>query len=1485
VYRSKVKSGLLIFIIIFSGLFVIMQSIINLYEPSYQSIDNIAKNPGKLRIFTYNWSKTYLISTLSTRYAQIPVVTVDKSGNVHIVWQDNSRIFPSDYWEGPSSYYYDIFYKKWNATTGTWEGYVNSTDLVSGISLRDATFPNVVADEKGNVHVVWQDISNLYISNNNPHIFYKYWNSSTNKWKGHLSDYDLVTPNTHTSNCMYPKIAVDKKGNLHFVWQDLNDDLGSGSNYNIFYRCWNATRGGWNPLELISNSSPGISETPCIAVDSKGNVHVAWDDSTDYYGITGVSDYDIFYKFRNATTGVWSGNMNATDLVSAQSTSGSYRPSIAVDKNQNVYVVWYDGSNLYGAGTDYDIYCRYWNATTRVWGGHVRPTDIISYDSGRPSYNPKIVSDDFGNFYIVWQEYWPYYGSTQDQIVFSMWNVSKGVWTAPQIISTETSGDCYAPTIAVDSTGTVHVVWHQYQSSSVYNIYYKKTITTPPAPTKLAPIYPNPNPNIEVELSWQERIAASRYYIYRNTSYISSVTGLTPIAMVPSTSYTDIVNQNGIFYYVIVAGNFIGNSLISNCQSVNMTLIKKLQRIYINNNANFTIYASVGSGSAASPWIIEGYYINGFNKSCISISGTTDYFILRNNTVFGGNRGIILKNVINGKLINNTARLCNVGIQLTGGQSNQLITNRAYNNVGTVIMSGIGFLLNQTTNNWLDKNQAFKNVGNKQYGGIGFLLYISHNNNVSDNIAYNNFNSNSSVTDCGIGFYLVSANNNNLTRNTAYSNGGGSYACGVGFYIISGGGNTVQQSIAYNHTSGEGDGIYLRNTGGSNRILNNTLYKNSASGLEIIGGNTEIVKYNKLFSNGYGTYLWGGGFSVYKNIVWNNSNGIYFVAAYNYIISNNTIYNNTNNGVYCINSNYLKFYNNSVYKNGNGIDLLNAYGCTLIDNSVHDSTGRGFSGYDNFTLYFRNIAYRNDIGFYVGYGSVSSTANTNLTLNLIKDNREGIHLQKAFNTTIKYNRIYNNTANGIYLDKSNVSTIIWNEILDNGNRITQSGSSNNIIQNNAYFKGTILYNIIPNPVIDILINLNWASLPWANYYMIYRRYNAPIKLFWELSKLTPIDNITVNYGVDDQITLLGNYSYVIVAGNSTGWSTISNIQWANVIGYPHPAIPNLDPIVPSINYNGKVKLTWVKAQNASFYYLYRKTSFITSLSGLKPIAKIFQLSYTDNLFVNGTFFYVLVAANLGFNSSSFSNCSKVTVALYSVPKTPILTPLPSENHDGIIHLDWSDTASTTRYYVFRDTSYITNINSLIPIAIVSQSEYTDVIGTNGTYYYCVMAGNPSQNSTLSGCINITVLIFKPPVPSGDYTWIIIIIGIGACVAAGTLMVFRIRSRSRRSQIPSPSLALKGKLKGLELGYGESASIEDKIKALQRSMVPIETLTRLPDAELSNYFKQSLMVIPIQLIEFLQRLDAPLEDKLEIIAEFNNLSEEQKQEYLKELTEL
>ncbi len=115
------------------------------------------------------------------------------------------------------------------------------------------------------------------------------------------------------------------------------------------------------------------------------------------------------------------------------------------------------------------------------------------------------------------------------------------------------------------STFTVRIVFEVNESfgSSEFEFW----IAPQMAPT-LNPISPNPDDNILIFLNWDDVNGTTYYYIYRDTSPITSITGKTPIARVMLSEYQDTVPGDGTYHYVIVAGNPGGNTSISNCQNV-----------------------------------------------------------------------------------------------------------------------------------------------------------------------------------------------------------------------------------------------------------------------------------------------------------------------------------------------------------------------------------------------------------------------------------------------------------------------------------------------------------------------------------------------------------------------------------------------------------------------------------------------------------------------------------------------------------------------------------------------------------------------------------------------------------------------------------------------------------------------------------------------------------------------------------------------------
>ncbi|MBI2906269.1 MAG: S8 family serine peptidase [Chloroflexi bacterium] len=115
-----------------------------------------------------------------------PAVALDASGNMHVAWQDA----------------YEILYRRWNGSA--W----SSTENLSQNS-GESSYPAVAVDASGNVFVVWYDKTP-----GNTEILHRRWSRSESGWS------TTVNLSQNAGRSEDPAVAADQRGNIHVVWDD-----------------------------------------------------------------------------------------------------------------------------------------------------------------------------------------------------------------------------------------------------------------------------------------------------------------------------------------------------------------------------------------------------------------------------------------------------------------------------------------------------------------------------------------------------------------------------------------------------------------------------------------------------------------------------------------------------------------------------------------------------------------------------------------------------------------------------------------------------------------------------------------------------------------------------------------------------------------------------------------------------------------------------------------------------------------------------------------------------------------------------------------------------------------------------------------------------------------------------------------------------------------------------------------------------------------
>jgi hypothetical protein len=589
---EQLKSRKLKFILIGTCIIQILLIFINTHfsANTYYSMDNIAGDSDhfskELESSVYSGNLTEVISPESTESSSSPSMVVDGVGNVHVAWFDRTNYTGS----GTDP---DIFYKCWNVTTSTW----TTTEVVSTESTEDSVAPSIAVDGAGNVHVAWQDWTDYGGAGLDRDIFYKYRNASLGNWT--TTEVVSIEINSHS---VAPSIAVDGAGNVHVAWCDVTDYGGSDPDEDIFYKYRNATSVTWTTMDVVSTESTGSSYSQSIVVDGVENVHVVWEDSTNYNN--SGTDEDIFYKLWNATSSTWT----MTKVVSTESTGNSLDPSIVVDGAGNIHVAWYDYTNYSGSGTDQDIFYKRWNATSGTWA----TTEVVSTESTLQSYTASMVMDGSGNVHVAWYDYTDYSGSGTDEDIFYKYrNVTSSTWTMTKVVSTESTGSSYSPSIAVDGVENVHVVWRDntnYSGAGTdYDIFYKLLFDNG---------YPYVSQPVDIiitalgyeTINWTlfDDFGGGQFRVWVNDTSGTFYVWQNWTSWTNTTTYYISINRSapGIFNYTIVYNDTYGIWGVPNSVLVNITdeIPYSTTPSTINTNAlgtdtiNWTLFDDFGGG-------------------------------------------------------------------------------------------------------------------------------------------------------------------------------------------------------------------------------------------------------------------------------------------------------------------------------------------------------------------------------------------------------------------------------------------------------------------------------------------------------------------------------------------------------------------------------------------------------------------------------------------------------------------------------------------------------------------------------------------------------------------------------------------------------------------------------------------------------------------------------------------------------------------------
>ena len=313
--------------------------------------------------------------------------------------------------------------------------YISSTELTCQIDTYDITLNPSAAngDESSSGNLVPVLVRNPAPGGGDS-------NSTSFIIESNYTFYDEKTIFACSDEQKYPAISADRAGNINVVWMNRKDNPEICFSRSI-------DEGATWTQELIISETREDSDGPAIAVDSAGNINVAWDD----FPIRMEWPHSDIRFCRSTDNG-----MTWCQAVTINQLGAFCRPEIAVDSEGNLNVVWWDTPDLYSYNGEI------WFSRSTDNGSTWSPAVLISTNS-ESSFNPAIAIDIEGNINVVWQGHL----KDNDGICFSRSTDYGATWSPAEIVSSGLRDR--GPEIAVDNEGNIIVVWYDHNPMVLFS--------------------------------------------------------------------------------------------------------------------------------------------------------------------------------------------------------------------------------------------------------------------------------------------------------------------------------------------------------------------------------------------------------------------------------------------------------------------------------------------------------------------------------------------------------------------------------------------------------------------------------------------------------------------------------------------------------------------------------------------------------------------------------------------------------------------------------------------------------------------------------------------------------------------------------------------------------------------------------------------------------------------------------------------------------
>jgi len=251
-----------------------------------------------------------------------------------------------------------------------------------------------------------------------------------------------------------PDVAIDSNGNVHIAFEVNDGKSGWGE---IWYTMLD--NDGSTLIDDTVIDDDNTERKPAIGVDSQDRVHIVWQsNSGDDIAYIQIDPYLDDMDGHAATLA----DITLVAKTILYSNDHQQDPRIAIDSNDNVHVVWenYD---------DYGIAYMQLNSG----GGVVVPYTVVADTNSDSQRRPFVAVDSNDDPHIVWNDDM---GTSKDEIFYAMLSgVDGSHLIGATLITPDDEENSKRSDIVVDDEDMVHIFWSDGRAEYEYaEIYYTK---------------------------------------------------------------------------------------------------------------------------------------------------------------------------------------------------------------------------------------------------------------------------------------------------------------------------------------------------------------------------------------------------------------------------------------------------------------------------------------------------------------------------------------------------------------------------------------------------------------------------------------------------------------------------------------------------------------------------------------------------------------------------------------------------------------------------------------------------------------------------------------------------------------------------------------------------------------------------------------------------------------------------------------------------